>query len=261
MESNEKTMGVATEPNHVEVGEAFGLHWINGHEWGVAHPEANCYADDGCTRILDGGGRMAFDVALRPREHHGRVYPWAVGLVRSREAVGYGRLTVDFLLPQGSHLQPAVWLYDAQSWPPEIDVVEGWSMSARWWMPRGWLYRRSLLTDKVHPSLIVADGAAGGVRALRGGCPRAALWHGLLDVGGRNRAEMVWTPDRLDVSYNGRRVMHATAARHPMYFARLNECRAMNIFLNTYTTARFSYDDYTELGRPLVVLDLKHTAL
>lgn len=247
-------------PNHVEVGEAFGLHWLNGHEWGVAHPEANCYADDSCAHI-GSDGSMMLDVALRPQEHHGRIYPWAVGLVRSAETVSYGRLTVDFRLPLGRGLQPAVWLYGA-GWPPEIDVVEGWSMWPRWWMPRHSLYRRGLLTDKVHPSLIVADStAASGVRALRGGCPRAALWHGLLDVGGLNRAVMEWTPERLRVSYNGRRVMQATAERHPSFFAALNAAPEMLVFLNNYTVDGFGYDEYTAIERRFCILNLEYLPL
>lgn len=255
---------VESGANHVEVGECFGFRWVNGHHWGVAHPDANCYAEAGCTRIDGGGSRMVLDVGFGREEYHGREYPWAVGLVRSAETVGYGTLEVEFMLPLGCNLQPAVWLYDARHWPPEIDVVEGWSLSPRWWMPRGSRYRRSLLTDKVHPSAISPGSAGvgdGEVEAVRGGHPRSRLWHGWLDVAGVNRAVMLWTPGMLDVSYNGCRVMHLTATAHPDLFRWLNGSGGMNIFLNNYTTDAFTYDDYMGLGRPFIIRGLRYTPL
>jgi len=53
--------------------------------------------------------------------------PVAVGIIRSRESWQYGIFTFSAKLPAGTYLWPALWLTGVYSWPPEIDLLEGYS--------------------------------------------------------------------------------------------------------------------------------------
>ena len=50
-----------------------------------------------------------------------------IGMVVSKEHYSYGLFEWNVLLPVGMQLWPAVWLSSADSWPPEIDVLEAYS--------------------------------------------------------------------------------------------------------------------------------------
>lgn len=50
-----------------------------------------------------------------------------VGLVTSVKSYTYGIFEWNIILPKGVGLWPAVWMSSRDSWPPEIDVIEGYS--------------------------------------------------------------------------------------------------------------------------------------
>lgn len=56
-----------------------------------------------------------------------KTIPHGVGLVTSLETFKYGIFDWDVRLPKGCGLWPAVWLSGKITWPPEIDVIEGYS--------------------------------------------------------------------------------------------------------------------------------------
>ena len=49
------------------------------------------------------------------------------GLVHSKKKFGYGTFEAEMKLPTGEYLWPAFWMYGYDRWPPEIDVMEGYS--------------------------------------------------------------------------------------------------------------------------------------
>jgi len=53
--------------------------------------------------------------------------PMSVGLVSSKQMFGYGYFEIEAKLPTGPHLWPAFWMWSSNSWPPEIDVFEGYT--------------------------------------------------------------------------------------------------------------------------------------
>jgi beta-glucanase (GH16 family) len=50
-----------------------------------------------------------------------------VGMVKSLKAYQYGIFEWNIELPFGPQLWPAIWLTGRDSWPPEIDILEGYS--------------------------------------------------------------------------------------------------------------------------------------
>lgn len=53
--------------------------------------------------------------------------PNGVGLVTSKQDFGYGIYEWNIKLPKGKQLWPAIWLTGSKSWPPEVDILEGYS--------------------------------------------------------------------------------------------------------------------------------------
>jgi beta-glucanase (GH16 family) len=44
---------------------------------------------------------------------------------------GYGYFEIEAKLPTGRNLWPAFWMWSFDSWPPEIDILEGYSSVKR----------------------------------------------------------------------------------------------------------------------------------
>ena len=51
----------------------------------------------------------------------------AIGMIQSIGSWQYGIFIIKAKLPKGKYLWPAIWLTGAYTWPPEIDIVEGYS--------------------------------------------------------------------------------------------------------------------------------------
>ena len=235
--------------------EAYGLHWRVGRPWGVAHPKDKCYADAGEVDVR--GNIMRLGIGLKPQTFHGRCYPWAVGYVSSVERFKYGTFLFQFKLPLGGHLWPALWLSDAELWPPEIDVVEGWSGLSAMARHTRHCYRRGPGLNRIFPG--VHYGTKENHMGYSGGLPRrSTLWYAL-STEGMNTATLLWMPDRVQVWYNGIEVMDL---RDEEVLSWLRDSTGMNIHLNNYVHLDFSYDDYIDLRRrDLTVYDVKYLPL
>jgi beta-glucanase (GH16 family) len=105
--------------------------WRVGQPWGLFHPKSLYqYYDERSVYIKDNDLILA--ETYLPKEftlEDGTVVsiPYSVGLVTSKESFGYGFYEFELTLPNGSGLWSAAWLTGANSWPPEIDVVEAYS--------------------------------------------------------------------------------------------------------------------------------------
>lgn len=233
-----------------------GFHWESGQRWGDAHPSHICHYDPGEVNIGP-DGTMRLGVALKPRTIEGRTYHWGVGLVHSVESIKYGELWVRFRLPLGAGLWPAIWMYDIDQWPPEIDLLEAWSGRQQFPLRRGPNYRRNLLLDYVYPGVVMRDrrlSRSGGVRLGGHG-----VWPSVIDKCGINTVAMYWSPTKLQIRYNGRQVM---LVDDEPTLAELNASSGMQIILNNYVSSEFTYDDYVALRRhDFTIYELQHKPL
>ncbi len=53
--------------------------------------------------------------------------PYKIGLIETNETWKYGWFVSDIKLPKGKQLWSSFWLTGADSWPPEIDILEAYS--------------------------------------------------------------------------------------------------------------------------------------
>ena len=115
--------------------ESFNVDvWRVGHAWGVIHPELS-YQYYGTESVgIDERG-LVLEQKYYPRENITDWYntdiffnpKWSVGLITSKSSYGYGLYDFYVTLPKGAGLWPAIWFVSDKTYPPEIDLFEGYS--------------------------------------------------------------------------------------------------------------------------------------
>lgn len=64
---------------------------------------------------------------VKSRDFPGITIPNAIGMIQTKQAWSSGIFKFVAKLPKGKFLWPALWLSGVESWPPEIDLLEGYS--------------------------------------------------------------------------------------------------------------------------------------
>ena len=115
-----------------------GYEWLPREIWGQYHPDkAYCYYDRTAIDIND-KDELILKTQYNPKIFKGKSLhynsklteleiPIGVGLVSCKEKFGYGYFEIEAKLPTGKNLWPAFWMSPNNSWPPEIDVIEGYT--------------------------------------------------------------------------------------------------------------------------------------
>lgn len=251
MRNSLDTKGGVAEPqtprNHADGGEfdCCGVRWRIGRNWGVAHPKHQCWCSGDMVWSTDSA--LILGIGRETRVFDGKEYPWKVGYVSSVGTFKYGEFTFRFVLPKGRNLWPALWLTDARTWPPEIDVVEGWTNDRSDKHPYR-KYSRGVFpifgVNKIFPGLVTGDcieskGGKSYYNFFHGTCSR------LLDTdGGVNECRLVWLEDSISVYYNAHKVMEET---DPGMLGWFNRSGGMEIHINNYVTNDFSEGDFDRL--------------
>ncbi len=106
-----------------------GYSWLKQERWGQIHPDKTmCWYDSSAVSI-DENGYLNLKTHYNPKlfDEWGVESKIGVGLVSCTERFGYGYFEIEAKLPRGKNLWPAFWMWSWDSWPPEIDVFEGYT--------------------------------------------------------------------------------------------------------------------------------------
>lgn len=109
-----------------------GREWLTRERWGRLHPaKAFCWYDPDCVSV-DSKGYLHLTTEVSPNEiqhNNGGIYmpKLGTGLVCSVEDFSYGRFEIDAMMPRGRNKWPAFWVWGSETWPPEIDILEGYT--------------------------------------------------------------------------------------------------------------------------------------
>ena len=227
----------------------FGFNWRIGRTWGVAHPEHKCWNDSRSVKIEDNRLYLGidYDAKIIPLPNGGtKCYLYSVGYVSSLETIKYGHLKVEYVLPLGRNLWPAIWLTDAKTWPPEIDIMEAWSNHyfCKALTPKATsrAYRRNPFANSIFPSLHLGSTPSEHVNksyTKLGGSPSCYI-----DVMITNSCDLWWTDKRIVVEYNGHKMMDV---KDPAILWHFNRSEGMEIHLNNYITDGFTFCDFMNL--------------
>ena len=263
---------IMSENQPFEIGST---NWRIGRNWGLAHPDHTCYCDGRVVQITTVGTKMVrLGIGYDPKtfiiNDYPITYPWMVGYISSIDTFKYGRFEFQFVLPIGQNLWPAIWLTDGKTWPPEIDIVEGWTNEKSLKHPKH-AYRKYLwnlipecCTNKIFPGLVT-----GNCMENKGGQSYKNIWGGtnakyletdfLKANGDPNVCVLEWMPNKITMWYNGHKVMEETDPEMLKWF---NASEGMEVHLNNYVSNSFSLDNFLNLpgndSSCLKIIDFKY---
>ena len=109
------------------------MHW-SGYDWKTtlpreprySDPKRKFWADDSCVNV-DSSGVLHLLTKYNPKQFLAGRPLVGAGLISSTKAFSYGTFSIRCKLPKGKYLWPAFWTIGAGTWPPEIDMFEGYS--------------------------------------------------------------------------------------------------------------------------------------
>jgi len=180
-----------------------GFEWKTEKSPGVSFHEDNphMWYNDDCARVQS-DGLLCLNAKYMPKRYidsHGKeCFPEiAVGLVKSRKVFWHGKYEVCCKLPQGKWLWPAFWVYGDKTWPPEIDIFEGYSdgkgsyRNFQWTRPCTKYAVKTNAWKGVYPD-----------QKQFGGQQHKAM----KDPGKYNYFTMLWTKNKVDILFNSKLV-------------------------------------------------------
>ena len=115
-----------------DVIEWSGYRWLTQERWGRVHKDKPyCWYDPSAVQV-NPKNYLTLKTHYNPKDFPElNIRPKVgVGLVSCATEFGPGTFEIKAKLPYGKHLWPAFWMWSWDSWPPEIDIFEGYSNSS-----------------------------------------------------------------------------------------------------------------------------------
>lgn len=108
----------------------YHLDWLESSKWNEFpyHPDFLTHWYD-TEQITQSNRGIEFHSVIKPKyfPEIDTTINAATGAVRSKLAWKYGMFIYSAKLPAGTYIWPALWMSGSISWPPEIDLLEGYS--------------------------------------------------------------------------------------------------------------------------------------
>jgi hypothetical protein len=115
-----------------------GYEWLPREVWGEYHPKKlYCYYDPEAISC-DKDENLVLKTHINPKIFNDKEISVGVGLISSIERFEYGYFEIEAKLPKGKNLWPAFWMSPFESWPPEIDVFEGYTKNRKNYFHFNW---------------------------------------------------------------------------------------------------------------------------
>jgi len=199
--------------------------------WYYYHP--SCVSED-----LRG---MILTIKERPAEVHHWDLPdgvnyhprYATGLLRSVDAFSYGDFELKCILPKGRGLWPAFWLTHSTTWPPEIDVFEGYSNSCGgygyWPLKVG---KNPIAAGyKIQPNIHCGTYPDNHVMI---GPDNVRLSVFKKPTESESIFKLTWRPGEISIYYNGILVKHINNITHPSVFQQIDAYPWMDVIFDNW---------------------------
>ena len=216
------------------------------------------YADANEAKIVDGS--LSLTVNNNKKYFGGdidQVKPNGCGYISTFEDFKYGHFEFSYILPIGIHLWPAIWLSGFDSWPPEIDIVEGWSGEGCFTRNKP-NYKKIIGFNSIHPGVFYGREGENVLHKGYGNFGTKNLtYQWFQPLRKVNKCDLYWYPDYVSVYYNNHLVMSITDKKildglnGRMYVC--IDCAVSELFTNT------DYKHYKKNGTPFIITDFKYT--
>ena len=207
-----KKDAIAHPPEGYELQKEYDLtkldleDWDMGPSWGDYHPKyLNAYFDRvGETIETDSSGIMKVGIKFKPKTFIGDddrqiKIPYVRGRLHSKMKFRYGWFEAKIKQPIGKNLWTSFWLTGAKSWPPEIDIFEGYSDESRRY------HHGKMRHAKIKPNLHYGklednNKEEYGARSIPVGRATKRFVH----------YACLWEEDRIEIYYDGQKVFSCT---------------------------------------------------
>lgn len=227
-----------------------GRQYMSDQGWGEFHPDYNYWFNPECIDIEDNNLILAIDNTPK----HGKAF--GAGQAASKKYYLYGTFEWEYTLPIGRNIWPAIWLTGAKTWPPEIDVMEGWS-SEKGIHKNKRDYRRFFFFNDIQPRLHFDLGNGHKSKAQQVLYMNYTFRKHQI-INGKNTCKLDWTPDSIKIYYNNHLVFECKDKTLLEYYN-----KPMIVVMNNAVTKDFTekdYHDYNKNGRPLIIHSFKYAA-
>jgi len=205
-----------------------GYEWTTSERWGLIHQnKPYCWYDNSAVH-MNSDNSISLKTHKNPRyfENLKISSPVGVGLISCTTKFGYGRFSLEAKLPSGPNLWPAFWMWSWDSWPPEIDVFEGYTNS------KGSYFKMRF------PEILGFWNLQSNAHYIDEGKGRMAgpknHWIGLKSPDKDFiKYEVEWRPDRIDFFWNGKKVR---SIKDSVILDQVNST-TMNVVINNSITS------------------------
>ena len=211
-----------------------GHEWIVGEYWCETHSQFPLSWYDPAAVKID-NSKISLGVTNNQKYIYIDGAPcfrkFGVGRVNCNTEFKYGKFEWTFKLPKGSSLWPALWLQSYQSWPPEIDCIEGWSNDTRA------TYSKRIFWVNIHPTCHWKG--LDGEHLSRGvfNTPKTFIKENKI-----NTCSIEWRKDSIKVFYNNKLKGEWT---EPLLLKQLNDENAwMHPTMDVDLQSNFTYNDF-----------------
>lgn len=237
-----------------------GYEWLTQERWGNVHPENPTKWNDPSAIKIDDDETLRLYARSNPKTHiidgvevESKV---GFGLISCTNHFGYGTFEIEAKMPSGPYTWPAFWCWAFESYPPEIDMFEGYTnkRGSYWnWSLRPLIGKFWRVNSNIHLKYHVKGSKVGGMNA--DGTHRYQLgakshWLGWKRPDRKfNKYKLVWTPDEISIYFNKCKVRTITDRPTLDQF----KGKTMNIILNNSVQ-----DGYMDTDMPETELIVKY---
>lgn len=211
-----------------------GYEWLTQERWGQIHKDKSyCWYDPTAVQTTL-KGYLDLKTQYNPKEfpHLGIRSKIGVGLVSCVNEFGPGTFEIKARLPHGKNLWPAFWMWSWDSWPPEIDIFEGYSHKNPNYFRINWnkLWAWNHIDTNVHYT-------KGGKNAMKG--PKSHFMGFKDPTREFIKYKLDWSLDSLKFYYNNRLVR---TIDDPLVMKQINSTK-MNVVINNHVTKDMPYSE------------------
>lgn len=179
--------------------------WLTQERWGQIHGDKTEKWFDESAVQIDENGYLHLLTHYNPKlfqlETGPVVSPMGIGLVScTSKEFHYGTYEIEAKLPHGVRVWPAFWMWGWDSWPPEIDIFEGYTGKDGTYKKLNPLYPYNVQTNVHYEDLI-----HGGNKMIRGRRPLFMYKNPQTNF---IKYRLEWTEDHLKFYYNNQLVRY-----------------------------------------------------
>lgn len=212
-----------------------GYEWMLQERWGQIHLEKPFVWYDPSAVNIDDNQFLHLKTHYNPKyfPNENITSDTGVGLVSCTNKFSHGVFEIEAKLPQGKYLWPAFWMWGWDSWPPEIDVFEGYSNKFSNYFSIKFNNKISIWNVATNVWFKNDNGKETFIKSKNG-------WFGFKDPSKHFiKYKLEWYPDIINIYYNNHLVRKVTDMK---ILEQLNGT-TMNVILNNSISKPYSDSD------------------